>query len=148
MESRSSLDVKIRRERDAHFLGWAKIQLRNLSEERPVAETTNTELNPKVVASLVNKFSQEECKRLEPENTIPVLVDGGALDIALAISGWGRTDLLALGEPLHLDLGGSTVMILQGRHRIAAAKRFLGRFDAWWVVELYSTGQCAHSAIY
>ena len=84
MESRS-LELKIRREREAHFLGRAKIQIRNLRLEGRGRTPDDTWINPKVVSSLIKRFAQEECQRYEPENAVPDRINEDTLNKALDI---------------------------------------------------------------
>ena len=135
MSFKSDLDLEFLKERQKHFRGRAKIKLSNLSFVRD--KNTSLELSAKNVSRLVAVFSTQGCLRLDEENYIPACISGQALNSALERSRLQSEQLSAPYDPPFLDLGDYRLICLHGRHRIEAAKLFLGPFDEWWVVDLY-----------
>lgn len=87
------------------------------------------------VDSIIHRFEQEGCRRLDPLTWIPCEV--------------AATDLQQLVEP-SLSAGyfqdlqvseGVNLHCFQGQHRIAAALQWLDPNDHWWNFEIYDSAQ-------
>lgn len=128
-------------QRQRHYYGRAKVGLANL-----VFEGENVPggriFEQKNVTRLLHIFETEGCCRLnEPEHYITVLVNPLVLEHSLQRSNLEAATLLNPAQhPQRLNLNGDeSLIVLDGKHRADAGRKFLAPFDQWWVVELYST---------
>ena len=80
---------------------------------------------------------------MDLEYHIPVIINNSLLRESLQKSHIVNRDLLQQNVPPELDLPPDySLRCLHGKHRIAAAKKFLYLpADKWWVVDLYSDGR-------
>ena len=131
MENISSDDLQILREKSRTFCGSFKVPLSKLKlEDIP---DNPRQLDPKNVANLLQKFSLEDCNRLDPEHYVSALVSRADLPQGL------QSDNNSFKEPQHFDPQHSLVCI-HGKHRLEAARQFLAGDERWWVTDLYSEG--------
>ena len=132
-------DTQIRRftERKGNFRGSAKINLKHLTFD------DTSYLDPKNIDRLEKNFELEGCLRLDLEHHIPAIINDSVLRESLQKSHIVNGDLLQQNLPPKLDLPpDENLRCLHGKHRIAAAKKFLYLpADKWWVVDLYSDGR-------
>ena len=128
MDSLTSNDLQIFREKSRTFCGSVKVPLDKIChEERP---NNLRQFNKKNVTKLIDSFRSEDCLRLDPEHHVPALIPRSAAPQGLRLG----------GEPPHFDPE-HPVICLHGRHRLEAARKFFtGTENRWWVVDLYSRG--------
>ena len=136
MSFKNEADLEFFKERQRHFRGKAKVRLSTLDFVRN--EASCQDINHKNVARLAQVFALEGCLRLEPEHHIPAIVPEDRLSGALQRAGLNSSQLLEPNEPPFLDFQDATITCLHGRHRVEAAKLFLGPFDEWWILDLYT----------
>ena len=117
------------------FRGSAKIRLDCLFfEDDPYGEF----VDPKNVTRLIQIFELEGCLRLDIEHHIPVLIEQDLLEECIAQTLIDPAKLLNGDIVPELELPPNTKLnCLHGRHRIAAARKFLLPVDRWWTVDLY-----------
>lgn len=134
---RTSFEVQ-----QSYYRGSAKVKFVFLDFEKGNEEGGRF-LDPKNVQRLVQVYSYEGCKPLEPENRIPALVSQADLCGALANSQLSQGDLLrwrGLPPELRFHHGG-VLRCLAGRHRIHAADVYIeDPLEKWWIVDLYLEG--------
>ena len=97
--------------------------------------------------TLANQTRRRCCLRLEPENHVPVLISRPALDALLASLSGLEGKLKGCDEDLVLFEPEDPLPLLQGRHRIEAARQFLAPHDKWWVVDLFVDDVLSSSTI-
>lgn len=131
-------------ERREHFRGSAKVRLRHLTfEQHPDVQSQPTFLDQKNVARLEKVFSIEGCLRLDPEHRVPVILDDKDLERSLREANVANGELFNAKIPPTLSFPhGYSLRCLHGRHRIAAAQKFLLAGDKWWIVDIYSESTC------
>ena len=128
MDSLTSDDLQIFREKSRMFCGSVKIPLDKICHEE--LPNNPRQFNEKDVTMLLGFFRSEGCLRLDPKNHVPALISWSAVPQGLH-SG---------GEPPHFSPE-HPVICLRGRRRLEAARRFFtGDQNRWWVVDLYSKG--------
>ncbi|KAL8770678.1 MAG: hypothetical protein Q9209_003746 [Squamulea sp. 1 TL-2023] len=118
------------------YRGTVKYPLQHLEEE-------NTNLNPrqtdpKNIKRLLEIFKLEGCRRSEPRNRVPALISPE--QYTRLIDGLPNKDLYLKDcnlEPPETTLA-ETLVCLHGKHRLEAARRYLGSGQKWWIVDLYS----------
>ena len=138
MSFKSDTDLEYLRDRQRHFRGRAKVKLNNLRFLKD--DEGCREIDAKNVSRLVGVFGTQGCLRLEEENYVPACISDSTLDSALHQSALESQQLLAPNDPPFLELGDQQLTCLHGRHRIEAARLFLGPFEEWWIVDLYNDG--------
>ena len=91
------------------------------------------------VSRLVQVFKDVGCKRPPEENHVAALISTERLQqIREEISEENRGGRKAKDQDMQsVSRNGLSLLCLQGRHRIEAAKRFLHPDDRWWMVDLY-----------
>jgi hypothetical protein len=131
MDDISSDDLLILKEKARTYRGSFKIPLEKIELQTTTHNTRQRD--PKNIIRLLESFALEGCNRLQPENYISVLVDG--------VEPPSQTEFpnSNFKEPPTLTFE-STVVCLDGHHRIQAAREFLAGEDRWWVADLYSNG--------
>lgn len=125
METFSSLDLQVFREKSRAFCGSFKVPLDKLRAEDVPENPRQTDQSN--IARLVDVFEKEGCWPLDPENHVEVLVSQQALEEE-APSKIGDFPYFNPSSPLEY---------LSGHHRIEAARRFLTGRDRWWIADLY-----------
>ncbi|KAA8647895.1 uncharacterized protein ATNIH1004_006597 [Aspergillus tanneri] len=124
------------RERYEHFRGHAKVGLEHLEFETPLYGSRV--YDQKNVNRLVRVFELEQCLRLEPAHHIVAIIDNETLQQAVTLSDVTEEQLRDASNLPWLFLPeGYRLSCLYGKHRIAAAKKFLLPGDRWWSVTLY-----------
>ena len=83
------------------------------------------------VDSIIHRFEQEGCRRLDPLTWIPCEVSGTDLQPLVEANSGYFQDLQLLGD-LNLHC-------FQGQHRIAAALQWLDPNDHWWNFDIYDS---------
>ena len=133
-------DDDIPLQRNRFYLGRAKVDLRHIRFEDESVPGGRL-VDDKKVVRLLNVFEKEKCLRFEPDHDIPALIDPTVFESNLERSGLDAAAPLDLHQhPHQLKFSeNDSVLALQGKHRTAAARKFLLPFDRWWTVELYST---------
>ena len=143
-----SAEVRQLEEKQSSFRGSAKIQLKHLSFDDDIDHMPNglySHLDPKNVDRLEEIFRLEGCQRLEEEHRIAATIDDQVLEEALGRSALTKASLVQQSDPPELKFEATTTLrCLNGKHRIAAAQRVLVVGDKWWIVDLYTSGQCFH----
>lgn len=131
MESLSTKDLQVFREKSRTFCGSFQIPLDKLqAEELP---DNLRQRNDKDIARLLNEFSAED-QRLEPENHVLALVSRSALPQLSRPSG-------NIFEESQWFIPESTLQVLRGGHLLEAARKFFKGSNRWWVANLYSEGR-------
>ncbi|KAL6714243.1 hypothetical protein ACLMJK_007666 [Lecanora helva] len=121
--------------RRSRLRGTAKIALDSLRFPEDPEEGF---CDPKNIKRLIQIFKLEGCLRLSPEHHIPALIDNDTLIQSLEQFEIPAENLFSAPTPPELSLPpGTTLTCLHGRHRIAAAHKFLLAGDRWWTVDLY-----------
>ena len=136
-----NIESKLSTDRNVFFRGTAKIKLQHL---RFVHVHDQKRDDSKLIEELEGKFKERGCRRLEPKNHIPAIIDQTTLDDAIRISnGVNAKTLLEnpkKGPPeLKFDANFS-IECLDGRLRAEAGKTVLSQEDRWWAVDLYLKG--------
>lgn len=135
-------EKRLAEERTSKYRGTASIRLETL--HFPSKDVR--ELDEKNVDRLIELFQKEGgCRRLEPQNHIPALVNPQQLEAALQASGVSTERLLADSYPELNFPPNYQLWCLHGRHRIQAAARVLPLNDRRWVVDLYHKGMASIS---
>lgn len=143
--STPDVEEELHRELCSYFRGSAKIRLVHLEPE----EYNYFNLDEGNVARLQEVFKLQGCLRLNPEHHIRALISNETLEGALRTSELRPQDLYQLDEFEDLALGeGVRVTVLQGRHRVQAAKRFCEGDDRWWVVDLYDDRKLSTKVVF
>jgi hypothetical protein len=137
MSFKSTLELQKFKIIQNSYQGRVKINLKNL-EFKQNPTLCRRETIPAKLERLINIFSLEGCRRLEPLYYIPAIIDEEVLQNALLNSNLQPEDILKPGEPFTLNLGLEKIEYLRGLHRIEAARQFLDAFDEWWIVNLYT----------
>ena len=135
MENRQTIDQEIFACKTQHFLGTARVPIGKL--EFPQVPSLCREMNEKNVARLLHIFKLEGCLRLEAENHVSAIIDPALSTNAVLKSGLDVNTLSKSSEPRLLPNPDFNVACLNGRHRVAAARRFLDPYDDWWTVDFY-----------
>jgi hypothetical protein len=92
----------------------------------------------KNIERLHETFEFEGCRRGDPANRVPVLVDKYSLENILEANTIQLSDLQR-PSLRHLKVpNNATLLLLHGYHRLLAGQRYLGPTDQWWGVNLYS----------
>ena len=123
-------------ERQSKFQGSAKIHLKHFDFFEDSEIPAALKLDDKNVGRLMQIFKLEGCKRLEPEHHIPALIEETVLEQSLVQSGLQLGSLRDIPPVLELP-DNYRLVCLHGKHRIAAANRFLLPGNKWWTVDLY-----------
>jgi hypothetical protein len=96
---------------------------------------------PNIVTCLVRVFEKVRCRRLDPDNFIPVFITPSDLKRALRTSNLPPNALKrpsADGSLCFLNVAtNQKLTCLHGRHRIQAAIKHLEPNDLWWTVKLF-----------
>jgi len=121
-------------ERQSKFRGSAKIKLKHLQFD------SSAFVDPKNVTRLTQIFELEGCHRLDVEHHVPAIIKEHLLQSSVALSNITAPDLMKNRVPPDLRLPTEVKLeCLHGKHRIAAAQKFLYLpGDKWWTVDLYS----------
>ena len=133
--------MEIQQEKKAAFRGRAKVAISNLRFEDAYVHGTRP-LDSSNIDRLEKIFELEGCLRLDPDHYVPAIINRDTFEKALRNSGL-QHDLLNTSpdEPKWLNLDPQSYLTcLHGRHRLAAARRFLDPSERWWVVDIYSDG--------
>jgi hypothetical protein len=127
-------------EQQTYYRGVAKIRIEHLQFSDGNVDGAKP-LDERNIRRLMGVFYDEGCRPLEPKNRVVGVVDQQQLDRALQSSHVSQADLLDHQIPPFLELEeGIRIRCLYGQHRVAAADRYLERWEKWWVVELYTDG--------
>jgi len=101
------------------------------------------ETDPAIVQHLSEVFERTRCRRYDPDNFIPVIINQEGLKKALKATNVKRaalTTTLKDGSFLLLKPAlGQKFSCVHGRHRVMAAEIFLPSDDQWWTVRLFLT---------
>ena len=135
METLSTDDLQVFREKSRTFCGSVKVPINKLQYERTTENPR--QFDGKNVTRLLRIFEEEGCVRLEPEHYVPVLISRDALPPVLRSRNLGD---VVLEEPQFFEPD-QPLTYLHGRHRLEAAKKYLAANDRWWVVNLYADGK-------
>ena len=135
METLSTNDLQVFREKSRTFCGSVKVPINKLQYE--TIPKNPRQFDDKNVARLLKVFEEEGCVRLEPEHYVPVLISRNALPQGFRA---GNISDVILQEPQFFTPE-HPLTYLHGRHRLEAAKKYLAANDKWWVVNLYADGK-------
>lgn len=133
-------DGTIEEERRKHLRGIVRVKLEVLD----FGSNQPMELDTKQLEHLKSCFEKDECRRLEPQNHIPAIIDQQSLTAAILLSGISAGDLLRENASEYPELmfsDGFRLECLHGKHRIQAAKEVLTPGDRWWIIDLYISGE-------
>ena len=128
--------------KDRCFVGVARVQLRSLNFDHPLAEP-HRDLSKKAVNRLKRIFTIEGCLREQSENYVNAVVDRQHLRSALREANLRESDLIPGDDGRAPALPILKVSCLHGLHRVRAAQKFLDRDDQWWTVRLFSDGEAS-----
>lgn len=121
------------------FRGVAKVDLKALNFEHPLARKYHRGPSKKKVTVLKKVFKRTSCDRLTEEHFIKAIVDDDALADALRVSSIDENTLRQKEDTTKIPyLPIAQVDCLDGLHRIRAAEQILDPNDQWWTVKLYS----------
>lgn len=118
-------EFQIVEEQSRRHLGAAKIFLEHLF-------CSTRELDSKNVTRLQNVFRNLGCRRLEPNNRVPVLITQEQFDHISRENGnpdFESSDPPILRTNIRLEC-------LHGMHRLAAGRNFLRGAERWWCADL------------
>jgi len=132
MDEISSNDLLILKEKARTYRGSFKVPLDQISLEGTPHDTRQRD--PKNVTRLLESFALEGCNKLQPENYISVLVNGADLPSQNILPNTYSEEPPAFASK-------SSVVCLDGHHRIQAAREYLAGEDRWWVAHVYSDGK-------
>jgi len=113
--------------------GTARVSLDYLSFDDPDGLD---DLERDNVERLAKLFELEGCNRLSPAYSIPGSISANALQASLHCSSLTIEDLQSTQPPTLCLPHGTQIECLQGRHRIAALRKFK-KLHPWWTVRLY-----------
>jgi hypothetical protein len=117
------------------FLGFARISLRALTFEHPLAQRLQRrQAVEKNVARLTEIFKQTSCDRGKEKNAIIAVFSPHNLTRTLPKT-IDSTIECAIEVPF---LPVPSVDCLHGLHRVLAARKIFDEEDDWWLVRLYS----------
>lgn len=121
------------------FVGSLKVPLEAL--DFTDSKNTIRPYSEKNVQSLISQFVLQGCLRSNRENHIPCLFNQDALNSGLTEFDIRlEKDRQSVNLIPFLSLQSSVILPLRGRHRVAAAKKFLPDGEQWWVVDLFDLG--------
>ncbi|OJD25070.1 hypothetical protein ACJ73_03562 [Blastomyces percursus] len=129
---------RLAEDRSSSFRGSALVRLEDLDfgvEGSRMPDGKN-------IKKLSDIFAKVACKRLEPENRIPVVISQQALDEAMKLSHITPQALLEPPQrfPTLTFPPGFHLQCYEGRSRVEAAKNQMKTMlpeDRWWAVDLY-----------
>lgn len=132
-----------RQGRLASYRGTGRISIFSLESIDGLSDQRAQFLRPKNVQRLKPIFATEGCDRLEPANSVPVLLSQTELDDLTWYSQISPSKLYqTASEPPLLQVAGDAMLkVLHGSHRLEAARQILPREDAWWTVDLNLDGK-------
>ena len=145
MKMTTSSETENFREKRRVFLGSVKYSLKHLVEDTTANPRQTDQKN---IKRLLNIYRLEGCLRLELENHVPAVVSHDQYQRIVATLPKGELQLRDLyEEPPQANLA-EDLVCLHGKHRLQAARRFLGLGDKWWIVDLYTDGWSGISCRY
>jgi hypothetical protein len=117
------------------YIGSARVSLQNLVVE----DSSMCDVDRTKIRALRRLFKLDGCRRLEPQNRIPVLLCGADILEMLRQVQLSESSLKA-SLPPRFNLPGSykfKYLSGQGFHRLAAAELSLKGSERWWCVNFY-----------
>jgi hypothetical protein len=122
-------------ERHSRYCGTARIPLNRLQLDAGL----NFNIDERNIERIVDIFQREQVKRLKPDNFAIALVKRDDLERCLRES---NLSISALVQDVNLPTlkvpEGLSFRVLDGRHRLLAAQRFLKvEQGLWWSVKIY-----------
>ena len=125
-------------EKQRAYLGAIKYPLQYLEVEDDSVNPRQTD--PKNIKRLLSIFKLEGCCRLEPRNRVPVLISVAQYERLIErLPERGSTLKNCTIEPPESTLA-EKLVCLHGKHRLEAARRYLGSGQRWWIIDLYRDG--------
>ena len=127
---------------DHDLLGFARVRLSDLHCDSQ-GGTTHRRLAPATVSRLVRIFRSHPPLRGEERHFVEAVLDDkdvSAVKQSAAVLPSAPSALQLQTLPI---LQGYRLRCLNGWHRLQAARRCLNENDQWWVVKIYSRGECA-----
>jgi len=125
------------------YRGTARLCLNRVSGFGPFVRQPKRE----IINHLKSIFSEDGCRRLAPQNRIPITISEAGLALALRGSNLSAKDLFDLSNdtlPLLKVPQNIEVVCLHGRQRIEAGREYLAPDDQWWAVDIYLQCSCAN----
>lgn len=136
--SQSIGEGSIYAEKRKGYRGAVKYPLHCLVEENERIDPRQTD--PKNIKRLLNIFKLEGCCRFEAQNHIPALISHDQYERLInGLPDRGSQLKNCDVEPPQTN-SAETLVCLHGKHRLEAARRYLGSGEKWWIVDLYSDG--------
>jgi hypothetical protein len=133
-------DQEVTTAKQRYYLGTVRIAISSLTFSKGTRPTSQ-----KIVKHLQHSFESDGCRRLEPANYLPAVIDEGILIRSLSESSISPESIRQPpenGTPHLLSLPqGYKIDCLHGRHRVLAAEPSLMGQNSWWTVTLYRSGE-------
>lgn len=124
-------DLQIARQLSAALIGSVRIQQLDQVIFEDIDILGSRALNVSKIDRLVHRFDYEGCRRGDPLTWVPCKLRQSEFQHILT----GSSDN---GDPPAITLPhGWKLHCFQGKHRIAAARRWLPPNDLWWYFEVY-----------
>jgi hypothetical protein len=120
------------------FIGTARADISSLEFIEGGRQIDN-----QIIERLISIFKDMTCRRLDPDNYIPVLITQVDLNRALRVSKVQQNALKipASDGSYHFlrTSKGQKLKCVYGKHRVKAAERYFGEGDRWWTITLFLT---------
>lgn len=131
-------EQRVRGDQLAKYRGSAKVWITHLDFPHP-----SRQIDRRVIEQLKRDFDGEGCIKDRADHRIPAIIDDSTLQEGLEKLAISTETFKASSRdnPPHLRLG-AKLECLHGQHRALAAKEHLAPSLRWWIVDLYSIGQC------
>jgi hypothetical protein len=133
-------EQRVCRDKLAKYRGSAKVWITHLDFPHP-----SRQIDRRVIEQLKRDFDGEGCIKERTNHRIPAIIDDSKLQAALEKLAISTETFKAISRdnPPQFHLGsGVKLECLHGQHRALAAKEHLYPSLRWWIVDLYSNGQC------
>lgn len=127
-----------------NYRGQAKVPLECLNQFK--ADVRDAHRG--AIETLKVAFQKEGCRRLIPENYIPVVLTEANLQLVMELSGLRNEDIMKRsGDLPFLKVPAGILTCLHGKQRFEAAHQTLKGTDRWWTVELFVDGMSPSSLV-
>lgn len=133
-------EQRVCRDKLAKYRGSAKVWITHLDFPHP-----SRHIDRRVIEQLKRDFEGEGCIKERADHRIPAIINDSTLQAGLKKLEISTETFKAISRdnPPQLRLEGKAKLeCLHGQHRALAAKEHLVPSLRWWIVDLYSTGQC------
>ncbi|CAL8575817.1 hypothetical protein XPA_001720 [Xanthoria parietina] len=134
-KDQSSIGAGVFYEKQKAYLGSIKYPLSYLEEESAAVNPRQTD--PKNIQRLLNIFRLEGCCRLEPRNRVPVLISEPQYERLINQLPDKGVQLRDCNVEPPETTWAEKLVCLHGKHRLEAARHYLGSGQKWWIIDLY-----------